>query len=137
MAESKDRRTFDRSLNTEITAFLIRSNWLNLLRFKYKGGAAIRKLGKAQLQDLSTSGSCIISNNKFELGDSIHLIIYAPGQKTIFIKGLVRWAFEATAKNSYYVGIQFRAYGEGKKYNSYKSLSLLHEYVIGDIGSND
>jgi hypothetical protein len=137
MAESKDQRTFDRLLNKEITAFLIRSNWLNLLRFKYKGSASVRKLSKDQLQDLSESGSCIISNYIFELGDSIHLIFYAPGRKIICIKGLVRWAFVATVKNSYCVGIQFRAYGKGEKYNSYKNLSLLREYVHGDIYSSD
>ncbi|MEJ2546055.1 MAG: PilZ domain-containing protein [Calditrichaceae bacterium] len=133
MAESKDRRTFDRSLNTSITAFLIRSNWFTLLKFKSRGSAAIQKLGKDQLKDLSASGSCIISNIKFEIGDSIHLIIYAPRRKIVFIKGLVRWAFAAKAKNSYYVGIQFKAYGKGKKYNSYKNLNLLREYVHGNI----
>ena len=133
MTEAKDRRTFDRLLNTEITAYLIPSNLLNFLRFRYGGKAAIQKLGKDQLRDLSASGSCIISRNKFVYGAPIILIIYAPGKKMIFIKGKVRWIFDGPMQNHYAVGIQFTAYGKGKKYNSYKNLGLLREYALGDI----
>jgi len=131
MTEIKDRRTFDRRLHPEITALLINSSWYNMLRYKFVRNSAILRIGKNQLQNLSVSGSCISSNKKFKPGDSIHLIINTPGQKTISVKGFVRWTIADKARNMLFVGIQFSAYGRGRRYNSYKIHKQLRSNTFG------
>ena len=131
MTETKDRRTFDRRLHPEITALLINSSWYNLLRYNFLQKPAILKLGKHQLQNLSASGSCISSNKKFKPGDSIHLIIKTPDQKTISVKGFVRWTTAGKDRNMLFVGIQFSAFGRGRRYNSYKIHKQLRSRTFG------
>lgn len=130
MNEIKDRRSFDRLMTPEMTAFLINSSWYYLLRYKLFKILLSFIMQKALLQNLSASGSCILSNNKFKSGDVIHLIIYTPAEKSIFVKGSVRWISSDAMSKRNNVGIQFRAYGKGKRYNSYDILKQLRDYAI-------
>jgi len=130
MNEIKDRRSFDRLMNPEMTAFLINSSWYYFLRYKLFQSILLFIMQKTLLQNLSASGSCIVSTNNFEPGDAIHLIIYPPAEKSIFIKGSVRWISNDTMRNRNKVGIQFRAYGQGKRYNSYDILKQLRNYAL-------
>jgi Tfp pilus assembly protein PilZ len=128
MEEIKDQRSFDRLNTPEISVLLINSNWYYLLRYKFFRRIALFILRKSQLQDLSTSGSCILTHSNFKPGDLIRMIIYIQGQKNIFIKGTVRWISPGTENNTYYAGIRFVAYGNRKRYNSYKALDQLRLY---------
>ena len=119
MEDIKDLRSFDRHDTSELNALLITSNWYYLLRYKLFRRLALFILRKSQLQDLSTSGSCILTHSNFKPGDIIRMIIYARGQKNIFIKGTVRWISPGTENNTYYAGIRFVAYGNRKRYNSF------------------
>lgn len=130
MEDIKDLRSFDRHDTSELNALLITSNWYYLLRYKLFRRLALFILRKSQLQDLSTSGSCILTHSNFKPGDIIRMIIYARGQKNIFIKGTVRWISPGTENNTYYAGIRFVAYGNRKRYNSYKALDQLRLYTI-------
>ena len=130
MEDIKDLRSFDRHDTSELNALLITSNWYYLLRYKLFRRLALFILRKSQLQDLSTSGSCILTHSNFKPGDIIRMIIYARGQKNIFIKGTVRWISPGTENNTYYAGIRFVAYGNRKRYNSYKALDQLRIYTI-------
>ena len=130
MEDIKDLRSFDRHDTSELNALLITSNWYYLLRYKLFRRLALFILRKSQLQDLSTSGSCILTHSNFKPGDIIRMIIYARGQKNIFIKGTVRWISPGTENNTYYAGIRFVAYGNRKRYNSYKALDQLRLHTI-------
>ena len=130
MDETKDRRSFDRLKVPEMTAFMINTGWYYLLRYKLFHSIVIFILGKNLIQNLSASGSCILSSNNFEPGKAIYLIMYSPGVKIIYIKGTVRWISSNAGDNMYYVGIQFLAYGNGKRYNSFKVLDQLHVYTL-------
>ena len=130
MNENKDRRSFDRPKVPELEAFIINTSWHYLLRYKLFHSIAIFILGKDSIQNLSASGSCILSKNNFEPGKAIYLFLSSPGGKTIFMKGIVRWVSSDRENNMYYVGTQFLAYGNGKRYNSFKVLEQLHIYTI-------
>ena len=130
MNENKDRRSFDRPIVTEMTAFMINTSWYYLLRYKLFHSIAISILGKNLLQNLSASGSCILISNYVEPGKAIYLFLSSPDGKTIFIKGIVRWVSSDRENNMYYVGSQFLAYGNGKRYNSLKVLEQLHIYRL-------
>lgn len=128
MEEIKDQRSFDRLNTPETSVLLINSNWYYLLRYKLFRRIALFILGKSQLQDLSTSGSCILTHSNFKPGDLIRMIIYIQGQKNIYIKGTIRWISPGAENNTYYAGIRFVAYGNRKRYNSYKALDQLRLY---------
>jgi hypothetical protein len=130
MNETKDRRSFNRAIVPEIKAFMINSIWYYFLKYKLFHGLAIFILEKNSIQNLSASGSCILSSHNIEPGKAIYLILYSPAVKIIFIKGTVRWISSDSGNNMYYVGIQFLAYGSGKKYNSFKVLEQLHIYTL-------
>jgi hypothetical protein len=130
MNETKDRRTFDRLIVPEIKAFMINDTWYYLMRCKLFYSIAIFILGRNQIQNLSASGSCILSSNNFEPGKEIYLFLSSPGRKTIFIKGIVRWVSSDRENVMNYVGTQFLAYGNGKRYNSLKVLEQLHIYTL-------
>ena len=126
MDEPKDRRSFNRMIVPEIRAFTINTIWHYFFKYKLFHRIAIFILGKHLIQDLSASGSCILSKNNFEPGKAVYLILSSPDRKIMFIKGNIRWASSYTENNMYYVGIQFWAYGNGKRYNSFKILEQLH-----------
>ena len=114
MDDIKDRRSFDRLNPPEISALLINSNWYYFLRYKLFRSIAL----------------FILRNSNFKPGDIIRMIIYAQGQKNIFIKGTVRWISPGTENNTYYAGIRFVAYGNRKRYNSYKTLDQLRLFAM-------
>ena len=130
MKESKDRRTFDSLIVPEIKSIMINATWYYLMRYKLFYSIAIFILGGNQIQNLSASGSCILSSNNFEPGKAIYLFLSSPGRKTIFIKGIVRWISSDRDNIMYNVGTQFLAYGNGKRYNSFKVLEQLHIYTL-------
>ena len=130
MNETKDRRTFDRLIVPEITAFMINTNWYYLLRYKFFHSIAIFIFGKKSIQNLSVSGSCIMSKKNLKPGNAIHLIIHSPRENIIFIKGTVRWTSSVSGDNMHSTGIQFLAYGNRKKYNSYEVREQLHNFAL-------
>lgn len=130
MNETKDRRTFDRLIVPETTAFIVNTNWYYLLRFKLFHSIMILIFRKNLIQNLSVSGSCILSKKKYIPGNAIHLIIHTPREKFIFIKGTVRWISSIPGNNMQSAGIQFLAFGDRKRYNSYKVLEQLHTYAL-------
>lgn len=142
MDKPKDRRSFDRQMFPEKTAFLINTNWYYLLRYKLFRNIAISVLGKTLVQNISASGSCIQSPANFKQGEAIHLFINRPGEKSIFIKGTVRWSSSIAQSKMHFIGIQFLAYGNRRRYNSYGILDQLRNYahqkavLIGGIESS-
>jgi hypothetical protein len=132
MDEIKDRRSFNRTMVPEIKAFMINTMWYFFIKYKLFHSIAIFILGKNLIQDLSASGSCILSKKNFEPGKAVYLFLSSPDGKIMFIKSNVRWISPDTENNMYYVGIQFLAYGNGKRYNSFKVLEQLHIYTVPD-----
>ena len=134
MEEIKDRRSFDRLLFSETTVVVSNYFWQYPLRYKFAHNFAKALLGKSYLHNLSASGSCILGSNRFKRGDNIRLIIKTPDFESIFIKGIVRWVSPETSNKMSYIGIQFRAFGNDKKYNSYDILKQLHIYAFQNVG---
>jgi len=130
MNEIKDRRSFDRLIVPEIIAFISNNRWIFFLKYKLFYSIAILILGKNLIQNLSASGSCILSNNIYEPGKAIYLILDSPGEKSTLIKGTVRWISSDALNKMFYVGIQFLAFGNWKRYNSYKVLEQLRSYTL-------
>jgi len=126
MNDIKDRRSFNRTIVPEIKAFMIDTVWRYFLKYKLFHSIAVFILEKNLIQDLSASGSCILSKNNFVPGGAVYLFLSSPAGKPMFIKGKVRWISPDKEDNQHHVGIQFLAYGNGKKYNSFKVLEQLH-----------
>ena len=136
MNEHKDRRTFDRRIVPELKAFMINASWYYFLRYRVFYTLAMLIFGKNLIQNLSASGSCILSSNNFAPGKTIFLFLSSPSGRNMYIKGTVRWISPDTGYNMYYTGIQFLAYGNGKKYNSFKVRKQLHIYTLPDVISD-
>lgn len=128
MDKIKDRRSFDRLEIPGMKAVLVNNYWYQLFSYKLLYNILKILLKKTHLKNISVSGACILSRKNFHTGDSIYLIISLPGSAFIPVKGSVRWTSDKTEQNMYYAGIQFEAFRNGTKYNSYESLKQLHSH---------
>lgn len=126
----KDRRSFDRLAFSEITTCMYNHHWNYLLKNKLLRTIFVQMTGKSSLFNLSSSGSCIISKSTLKLGHAVCLIINIPGEKSISVKGTVSWISPEVLADGSYIGIQFLAFSNWKRYNSYKILGQLRRFAI-------
>ena len=133
MEDNKDRRSFDRLEIPGMKAVLLKSHWYQLLSYKLFYGILKFLLKKTPLKNISVSGACITSNQSYNTGDSVHMIITIPGSSFIPVKGSVRWSSNRNDDNLFYAGVQFEAFSSGGKFNSYESLKQLQNHAKATI----
>jgi len=129
MDELKDRRSFDRLLCSGVTALVYKKYWHNLMRYRFLKNIASLWQIKSNVQNLSKSGTLIMSSDIYKRGDAIDIIIIAPGIKSIIIKGTVRWCTTDSLEIGQ-IGIQFLAFSNWKRYNSVNILKQLHSFLL-------
>ena len=61
------------------------------------------------------------------------MIITIPGASFIPVKGSVRWSSNNSESNKYYAGVQFEAFSNGRKYNSYETLKQLQNHAKATV----
>lgn len=130
MNEIMDRRSFDRPNVPAVEASIFSASWYYLLKYKIVHRIVMPLSRKYILQNLSASGSCVLTKNYLVPGKEIYLFLFSPGENTVLIKGIVRWISPHSESNMYIVGTQFLAYGNGRSYNSFKVLEQLHIYAL-------
>ena len=130
----KDRRAFDRFLCMEATAFIYKRYWYQNLYFRILKNILMFKPELLQIQNLSKNGTLILGNSALKKGDRIYLVISTSGVKNIMVKGVVCWketyTFEAEK-----MGLQFLAFSNWKKYNSFKIQNQLNLLISSNQSS--
>jgi hypothetical protein len=133
MEEIKDERSFDRQLSSKIPVLLLKNKWQYVIRYRFIHHIVMYILDKSYLYNISASGSCIFGNNDFKRGDLIRLILFTPDAGNLNIKGIVRWISRNNIDKESFIGIQFLAFGNQKKYNSYEILKQLHILTLQNM----
>ena len=125
MEGSKDRRSFDRLNIPAATVQVMDKKWFDLISNYLSFITPGKGTKDIIIKDISKSGACFMCEHQHEWGDPVHLVISIPGEKNIWIKGNVRWVKRQDEQFQYCIGIQFYAYGDGKKLNSMRTLEQL------------
>ena len=125
MNKVKERRALDRLSKPQSSVFLVKRPWFDIVG-SILSLTILRRIFKATiLKDISKSGACILSEQRFNCGDPINLILLGPGEKKVRIKGRVQWISFKSEENLFYVGTQFLAFGKGRMYNSFQCQEQL------------
>jgi hypothetical protein len=128
MDKVKERRALDRLTQPQTSVFVIKRYWFDIVG-NILSNTILRRIFRATiLKDISKSGACILSDQRFNWGDPINLIVLGPGEKKVRIKGRVQWISFQSEENLFYVGTQFLAFGKGKRYNSFQCQELLRHF---------
>ena len=116
MPEEKDQRKFDRIQipGAQVT-----------YRKRNKFGIFERSSRPMSLLDITKSGLCFMSDKKLQRGEAVCIDISIPGEKELRLYGNIKWINDDSHTNSCLIGAQFSAFGEGRAYNSLKSLDRL------------
>jgi hypothetical protein len=111
-SDKKDQRSTDRLAIPGATVILRKKNRLGLLE---KSSMPI------ELTNFTKSGIAFKSENSFRIGDAIYLDIIIPGEKSLRLVSEIRWIDDSNST----IGAQFRAFGNGRKYNPLNALEKL------------
>ena len=134
MDEIKDRRLFDRFICHGVTVFIYKRYWYQNLYFRVFKNILIFKPELLQMQNLSKNGTLILGNNALKKGDRIYLVISTSGDKNIMVKGAVCWKETYTLEVEK-MGLQFLAFSNWKKYNSFKIQKQLNLLISSNQSS--
>ena len=129
MIKIEERRSLDRYLLTQATGSILRTTGLNLFDNEFSLSIFEKISKKIIIKDINKSGACIQSEEPLKGGDFINLIISVPGERRILVKGYIKWITLVQDNRYAYMGTQFLAYGDGKKYNSSGSLERLRQFT--------
>ena len=116
MTEKSDKRAFDR---LQIPGASV------IFRKKNKLGFFERYSRPMELFNITKSGVCFASEKKFDAGENVCIDIIIPGEKELRLYGNIKWISENMAAEACLIGAQFSAFGQGRNYNSLKSLDRL------------
>jgi Tfp pilus assembly protein PilZ len=116
VTKKDDKRTFDR---IEIPGASV------IFRKRNKLGFFERFSKPMQLYNITKSGICFGSDKKFDMGEPVCIDIKIPGEQQLRLYGKIKWITKDYNNNDCLIGAQFSAFGEGRNYNSLKSLDRL------------
>ncbi len=77
------------------------------------------------LLNITKSGVCVGAPKKYETGEYVCIDIHIPGEKRLRLYGNVKWINDESTDSVCVIGAQFSAYGNGRDYNSMKTLDRL------------
>jgi hypothetical protein len=104
-------------------------------RVRYKNALAFglfhTYIGPGELLDISKSGAGFIIGQPLDLEELIKVKIHIPGEKSLILRGQVRWVEADTGSGRHRVGMQFAPYGYRRDYNSPNKLTRLGR--LGEI----
>jgi len=116
LIENSDKRAFDRM---QIPGASV------IFRKKNKLGFFERFSKPMELFNITKSGVCFASDKKFYTGENVCIDIIIPGEKELRLYGNIKWMSEDMVTEACLIGAQFSAFGQGRNYNSLKSLDRL------------
>ena len=118
MSDKTERRALDRIKIPSAELFYKPLKRINILAIL---------IGPTNLVNISKSGACFISQNNLKKGSDVYLKIVLPVQEPFYLKAKTIWTSCIHEQEEMSVGVQFKPFGEGKKYNSYKSKNVLEQ----------
>jgi hypothetical protein len=80
-----------------------------------------------QLYNINKSGICFESDKILSNGEPLWFDIIIPGEQSLRLFGNVKWIDDKYPENHCLIGAQFLAFGQGRHYNSIRSLERLRE----------
>jgi len=116
VAEKSDKRAFNRM---KIPGAHV------VFRKRNKLGIFERPSRPMELYNITKSGVCFASEKTYHKGEPVLIEIQIPGEKELRLYGNIKWISEDGRDFTCLIGAQFSAFGEGKNYNSLKSLDRL------------
>lgn len=118
MPDTKDRRALNRIIIPSSELFYKPITRLSVVT---------TLIGPTDLINISKSGACFSAKNPLSRGSDFVLKVVLPLHVPILIKANTVWVSEDQEEHRTSVGVQFKPYGKGKKYNSYESKEALEE----------
>lgn len=116
-------------------------------RVKYKSEVGFtlfnQYLGPGQLLDISKSGAGFTLNHLLHEEEPIKVKISIPGEKSLILRGTVRWVDTDSGSGNHRIGMQFAPYGYRREYNSPAKLirlghlNQIYRYPNSDSGHHD
>jgi hypothetical protein len=92
--------------------------------------------GPTNLINISKSGACFISQSSLEKGSEVMLKLFIPKQDPFFVKADTVWTSARHEHSQTSVGVQFKPFGIGKEYNSFKSKESLEQLYVSYKNKN-
>jgi hypothetical protein len=92
--------------------------------------------GPTNLINISKSGACFISQSSLEKGSGVMLKIFLPKQDPFFVKADTVWTSANHERSQMSIGVQFKPFGRGKGYNSFKSKEVLEQLYVAYNNKN-
>jgi len=80
-----------------------------------------------QLYNINKSGICFECDRKLTNGEPLWFEIIIPGEENLRLFGTVKWIDQKYPENICLIGAQFIAFGQGRNYNTIRSLERLRE----------
>lgn len=92
--------------------------------------------GPTNLVNISKSGACFIANNSMAKGSEVILKIFLPERDPFSVKANTVWSSLNHENRQTSVGVQFKPFGEGKGYNSFKLKEMLEQIYTTNANKN-
>jgi hypothetical protein len=118
MNNPKERRFYERLVipGAEV-AYRLRKN------FNWFGGYN----GPVPMKDITKSGICFRLSTFLDRGTPLEIKVLIPGQEPFAVKGDIVWANKLSTASGSFAGVQFKPFGKGRRYNSFKTHEKLEQ----------
>ena len=81
--------------------------------------------GPVPMKDITKSGICFKLMNRLERGATVEIKISIPGEEQFSVTGNIVWTNMDRSSDDGYAGVQFRPFGKGHQYNSFRTHERL------------
>ncbi len=92
--------------------------------------------GPVPMKDITKSGICFRLDTPIGKGATLEIKVRIPGEEPFSVKGEIVWADYIASINGTYAGIQFKPFGKGRHYNSFKTHERLEHITRQFTKSN-
>jgi len=116
MSDPKERRFFER-----ISIPGAEVSYRKSKRFNWFNGFT----GPVPMKDITKGGICFKIQTPLAEGMTIEIKVVIPGEAPFDVKGNIVWANQFQASDEPYAGVQFRPFGKGRHYNSFRTHERL------------
>ncbi len=118
MSDQKERRFYERiQIPGAEVAYRARK------RFNWFSGYD----GPVPMKDITKSGICFKLKTRLERGATVEIKINIPGEEQFSVTGNIVWTNIDRSPDDGYAGVQFRPFGKGHHYNSFRTHERLEQ----------
>lgn len=116
MSDPKERRFYERiSIPGAVVSYRTKK------RFNWFNGFA----GPVPMKDITKSGICFKIQTPLTEGRTVEIKVNIPGHVSFGVMGNIVWANQTAVSDEAYAGVQFKPFGKGRQYNSFRTHEQL------------